>query len=173
MTTFANAPVHTLDRRTLGDHLDRLYRAALVLTRSRDDAEDLVQDTYARVLAKPRLVRGADDLAYLMKALRNTFLSNRRTASRRPTATVALDDVEPIADRAATAPETALANHELFDAISSLPIDSRLTLVAVDVVGLSYREAARALGTREATLTTRLYRARQQLARDWARDAAY
>jgi RNA polymerase sigma-70 factor, ECF subfamily len=67
---------------------------------------------------------------------------------------------------------TALANNELLDAISSLPIDFRLTLVAVDIVGLSYREAARALGTREATLTTRLYRARQQLARDWARDAA-
>ena len=86
MTALANAPVHTLDRRTLGDHLDRLYRAALVLTRSRDDAEDLVQNTYARLLAKPRLVRGADDLAYLIKALRNTFLSNRQAASRRPMA---------------------------------------------------------------------------------------
>src|SRR5689334_19799437 len=46
-----------LDTATLGDHLDRLYRAAWALTGSREDAEDLVQDTYARVLARPRFLR--------------------------------------------------------------------------------------------------------------------
>lgn len=160
-----HAPMHTLDQGTVGDHIDRLYRAALFLTRSREDAEDLVQDTYARVLGKPRLVRGDNDLTYLMKALRNTFLSNRRAARRRPQPTVALDDVELIDARSGTRPETAFANHELLDAIASLPINFRLTLIAVDVAGLSYREAARALGTREETLTTRLYRARQRVGR--------
>jgi RNA polymerase sigma-70 factor, ECF subfamily len=47
----------TLDSARLGDHLDRLYRAAWALSGSREDAEDLVQETYARVLARPRLVR--------------------------------------------------------------------------------------------------------------------
>ena len=48
--------------------------------------------------------------------------------------------------------------------IAELPEDFRLALVAVDIVGLSYREAARLLGTREATITSRLYRARRQVA---------
>ena len=65
----------TLDPARLGDHLDRLYRAAWALCGSREDAEDLVQETYARVLARPRLLRNDDDLGYLLRALRNTFLS--------------------------------------------------------------------------------------------------
>ena len=71
-----------LDPRAMGDHIDRLYRAAWALCGSREDAEDLVQDTFARVLAKPRFLRREDDLAYLLRALRNVFISQRRTASR-------------------------------------------------------------------------------------------
>jgi Sigma-70, region 4 len=52
---------------------------------------------------------------------------------------------------------------ELYATIAALPEDFRLTLVAVDVLGLSYREAARALKVREATITTRLFRARRQV----------
>jgi predicted RNA polymerase sigma factor len=54
---------------------------------------------------------------------------------------------------------------ELYGAIAELPEDFRLALVAVDVLGLSYREASRALKVREATITTRLFRARNQVAR--------
>ena len=53
---------------------------------------------------------------------------------------------------------------EVYATIAELPEDFRLALVAVDVLGLSYREAARALNVREATLTTRLFRARKQVA---------
>ena len=73
----------TLDPARLGDHLDRLYRAAWALCGSREEAEDLVQETYARVLARPRLLRNEDDLGYLLRALRNTFLNQKRTESRR------------------------------------------------------------------------------------------
>ncbi len=73
-----------LDPRSLPRHTDRLYRAAWALCGSREDAEDLVQETFARVLARPRSLRGQDELAYLMRVLRNTFLTQRRTASRRP-----------------------------------------------------------------------------------------
>ena len=73
-----------LDPERLGDHLDRLYRAAWALCGSREDAEDLVQETYARVLRRPRMLRRDEDLAYLLRVLRNTFLNTRRTASRRP-----------------------------------------------------------------------------------------
>jgi RNA polymerase sigma-70 factor, ECF subfamily len=55
---------------------------------------------------------------------------------------------------------------QVFPAIAELPESFRLTLVAVDIAGLSYREAARALGASEATITTRLYRARQRVARE-------
>src|SRR3954465_1952337 len=73
-----------LDPAHLGDHLDRLYRAAWALCGSREDAEDLVQDTYARVLSKPRMLRPDDDLGYLMRVLRNTFISRHRMTERRP-----------------------------------------------------------------------------------------
>jgi len=52
----------------------------------------------------------------------------------------------------------------VYETIAQLPQDFRETLVAIDVLGLSYREAARALGVREATITTRLFRARKQIA---------
>jgi RNA polymerase sigma-70 factor (ECF subfamily) len=54
----------------------------------------------------------------------------------------------------------------LFAAISALPDDFRDAVVAIDVIGLSYREAAQALDVREATMTTRLHRGRQRLARE-------
>jgi RNA polymerase sigma-70 factor, ECF subfamily len=72
-----------LDPARVGDHLDRLYRASWALCGSREDAEDLVQETYARVLARPRLLRNDDDLGYLLRALRNTFLNQKRSESRR------------------------------------------------------------------------------------------
>jgi RNA polymerase sigma-70 factor (ECF subfamily) len=56
---------------------------------------------------------------------------------------------------------------EIFTAIGRLPEDFRLALVAVDILGLSYQEAATSLGTGEATITSRLYRARQRIAREF------
>ena len=82
-----NGNARVLDPAALGDHVDRLYRAAWAMCGSREDAEDLVQDTFARVLAKPRLIRNDDDLGYLLRVLRNTFVSRtarRRGARRRP-----------------------------------------------------------------------------------------
>ncbi len=154
-----------LDPQSLGEHLDRLYRAAWALCGSREDAEDLVQDTFARVLARPRHIRGESDLAYLMQVLRNTFLTSRRTAGRRPRVAATLEDFEFADPRRGTRPEDAVATSEVFDAIAELPEPFRLALIAVDIVGLSYREAGRALDTPEATVTTRLYRARQQVMR--------
>jgi RNA polymerase sigma-70 factor (ECF subfamily) len=117
------------------------------------------------VLRRPRTLTADNDLGYLLKALRNTFLSTRRTASRRPRTEPAPDQLEFIEDRHAVRPEVSVEAAEVYAAISMLPDDFRDALVAIDVVGLSYREAAHALGVREATLTTRLYRARQRVAR--------
>jgi RNA polymerase sigma-70 factor, ECF subfamily len=154
-----------LDPARLGDHVDRLYRAAWALTGSREDAEDLVQDTYVRVLAKRRFLRREDDLGYLLRVLRNTFLNERRTRSRRPRTSPLPEGAEFIEQRGSTHPERALEAREIYEAIAALPEEFRDVLVAVDVAGLSYREAADALGTREGTVMSRLYRARQQIVR--------
>jgi RNA polymerase sigma-70 factor, ECF subfamily len=157
--------VPALDPQSLPRHLDRLYRAAWALCGSPHDAEDLVQETCARVLARPRLLRGQDELAYLMTVLRNTFLTERRTAGRRPrTGGVALEETDPVDPRTGERPEEALQAREIFTVIAGLPERYRLALVAVDIAGLSYREAAGVLETKEATIATRIFRARQQVA---------
>jgi RNA polymerase sigma-70 factor, ECF subfamily len=154
-----------LDPAHLGDHLDRLYRAAWALTGSREDADDLVQETYVRVLARPRFLRREDDLGYLLRVLRNTFLNERRTRSRRPRTSPLPEGFDFVEQRTTAQPERALEATEVYEAIADLPDDFRDVLVAVDVVGLSYKEAADTLGTREGTVMSRLYRARQQIVR--------
>jgi RNA polymerase sigma-70 factor, ECF subfamily len=154
-----------LDPALLGDHVDRLYRAAWALCGSREDAEDLVQETYARLLARPRLLRNEDDLGYLLRALRNTFLNQKRSESRRLRPAPLPDQLDLVPDAHAPQPETALETAELFAAVAALPDDFRDVLVAVDIVGLSYKEAAGALRIREGTVMSRLYRARQQVVR--------
>jgi RNA polymerase sigma-70 factor, ECF subfamily len=154
-----------LDPASLGDHIDRLYRAAWGLCGSRDEAEDLVQETFSRVLRKPRLLRSEDDLGYLLRVLRNTFFTQRRTASRRPRTTPLHDDLDVMEDRSSSNPEDVIETGALYATIAALPDDFRDALVAIDVMGLSYREAARALRVREATITTRLHRARQRVAK--------
>jgi RNA polymerase sigma-70 factor (ECF subfamily) len=136
------------------------------LCHSREEAEDLVQETFARVLRKPRVLRADDDVGYLLGVLRNTFLSGKRSAARRPRTTTLPDGFEAIEDPREQPPDTKLESHEVYGVIAALPALFRDALVAVDVAGLSYREAARSLGIREATLTTRLHRARQRVARE-------
>jgi RNA polymerase sigma-70 factor (ECF subfamily) len=117
-----SASEHLLDPGTLGDHFDRLFRAAWALCGSREDAEDLVQDTYAGVLARPRLVRNDDDLGYLLSAVRNTFFNSRRRAARRPQATRSeLESLELADLRSATLPPAAAERREVFATIAALP----------------------------------------------------
>jgi RNA polymerase sigma-70 factor (ECF subfamily) len=159
------SPDRQLDPEALGDHIDRLYRGARGLCGSREEAEDLVQETFVRVLRKPRILRSEDDLGYLLRVLRNTFISTRRTAARRPQASAPPEALELIEDRRSAQPEARLEAEEVYAAISALPEDFRDAVVAIDLVGLSYREAAHTLGVREATITTRLHRGRQRIAR--------
>ena len=98
-----------------------------------------------------------------MRVLRNTFLSSRRTASRRPQIAARVEELD-LPDRGpGEQPEEALEAQAVYGAIAELPEDFRLALVAVDVLGLSYREAGRALGAPEATITSRLHRARRRV----------
>lgn len=152
--------------------MDRLYRAAWALCGSPHDAEDLVQETYARVLARPRVLRRGDELPYLMQVLRNTYLTGLRTAGRRPRTVELPADESDVLRSSMAEPDIVLEHQEVLEAIAELPDDAREALVAVDIIGVSYREAADALGTSEATITSRLYRARQRVARSVDQEAA-
>src|SRR5947209_7805750 len=110
--------MRVLDPNALAQHLDRLYRAAWALCGSREDAEDLVQETCARVLSRPRVLRGENELYYLLRVLRNTYFSSRRTAARRPRAVAPLEDVIAADPRPMGRPQEALEVHELYATIS-------------------------------------------------------
>lgn len=154
-----------LDPESLADHVGRLYRAAYGLCGSAQDAEDLVQDTFERVLRRPRFLRNSEhDLAYLMRVMRNTWISNGRT--RRPDmvgvepdelAAVAVTPGDPVVGQVVEA-------GAVYDALTGLTDPLRETVVAVDILGLSYREAAQALDCKPGTIMSRLHRGRSQIA---------
>src|SRR4051794_6535671 len=98
----------TLDPARLGDHLDRLYPAAWALCRSREDAEDLVQDTYARLLARPRVLGREGAPGSLLRALPTTSRNQRRSPRRRLGADAPPDPLDVIADPHARQPDAAL-----------------------------------------------------------------
>jgi RNA polymerase sigma-70 factor (ECF subfamily) len=154
-----------LEPKALGDHLDRLYRAAWALCGSREDAEDLVQETYTRVLAKRRTIgRKEDTLPYLLAVLRNTYVSSLRKRDRRPRTAPLEDSENRLAASESASPTTQLAAREVFSAIAALPEDQRDALAAVDVAGLSYQEAADTLEVPVGTIMSRLYRGRNRVA---------
>jgi RNA polymerase sigma-70 factor, ECF subfamily len=152
-----------LDAAALGQHLDRLMRAALSMCGSRADAEDLVQEVCLRVLAKPRRVRGSD-LAYLHGVLRNTYITDYQTRARRKTTPVEPDLLRHIPAGARNDPEVETLAREVHRAIAELPPHYRDAVVAVDVLGLAYSEAAGALGVADGTIMSRLYRGRSAVA---------
>jgi RNA polymerase sigma-70 factor (ECF subfamily) len=157
-----------LDADRLPQHLDRLFRAAVVMTGSRQEAEDLVQETCVRVLRRPRFLRKDDDLAYLMRAMRNAWLNIRRG---RGAEARALQETAVMLERSpAPDPMLSVEAHALLAAVSELPPIYRDVIAAVDVLGLSYKEAAKALRTREGTVMSRLFRARVHVGDALGRD---
>ena len=154
---------HRLEPASLARHRPRLLRAAVAMSGSREDAENLVQETFEHVLRRPRLVQRDRDLAYLLRALRHTCAAHARAAERRRTGPRRPEELEWIADGRG-GPELAMDAQVAFAAIAELSEPLRATIVAVDVVGLSYKEAARLLRTRVGTIMSRLYRAREQVA---------
>jgi len=149
---------------TLPVHIDSLRRAARGMTRTREDAEDLVQDTLVRVLARPRTVESGGAGPYLHQALRNTHVSVLRARDRRPV----LAPLEPEDSRLVAPsggePVEILHTREVIAAIGALPAGQREVVAAVDVAGLAYTEAATQLQIPVGTVMSRLYRGRARLA---------
>jgi RNA polymerase sigma-70 factor (ECF subfamily) len=152
-----------LEPASLATHRPRLIRAAYAMCGSREEAEDLVQETFEHVLRRPRFVQRDRDMAYLLRALRHTCFAQARAAARQRTSPLPPEDLDWIADERACL-DVAMDARLAYAAMAELSEPLRATIIAVDVVGLSYKEAARSLRTRVGTIMSRLYRAREQVA---------
>jgi RNA polymerase sigma-70 factor, ECF subfamily len=150
-------------------HLDALHNLARHLTHRPADAEDLVQETYARALrARAGLAPGADLRAWLFRILRNAFLDGRRREARSPI------DPAPGGTEAPAAGERLLrgdaeleqlrrvVGSEIEAALRALPEDGR-TVVLLDLEGLGEAEIAEVMGCPRGTVKSRLSRARAAL----------
>jgi RNA polymerase sigma-70 factor, ECF subfamily len=151
-----------LDPEAAADHLPRLYRLAWSLSGSRHIAEEVTQETYARVLSRPRRLRASDEFGYLASTLRNVLSDHWRAERRRPPQ---VTDA-PLVDlpHPGGGPEDAVRAGEVYTAVAALPEPFRDIVAAVDLAGMSYAEAADALEIPVGTVMSRLYRARSRLA---------
>jgi RNA polymerase sigma-70 factor (ECF subfamily) len=147
---------------------DRLYNFAHWLTHNREEAEDLVQETYAKALKGFSSFRsGTNFRAWMYRILRNTFLTSR--TGLKATMTLSLDSEEdgPELPVEGDTPETILmerSNLQLVQsAIDELPVYFREILLLCDVEEMSYQEIAETLSIPIGTVMSRLSRARKTL----------
>src|ERR1700730_7108874 len=147
---------------------DQLYNFAHWLTRNREEAEDLVQETYIKALKGfSSFQLGTNFRAWMYRILRNTFLTSR--TGLKVTMTVPLDPEEDGPELAieSDTPETILferANRELLQgAIDELPVYFREILLLCEVEEMSYQEIAETLSIPIGTVMSRLSRARKAL----------
>jgi RNA polymerase sigma-70 factor (ECF subfamily) len=139
-----------------------MVAAARALAGNQADADDLVQEVYLSLLQRPRKLKRGSEVAYLMTMLRNAQVDRYRAAARRQTSS--LDEAEEPEDpRSGLRPDRAAEGREVLDAVHAIESPFRETVVAVDVLGLSYKEAARALDTPVGTVMSRLARGRERV----------
>ena len=153
--------ISLLDPDAAADHRSRLLAVARTLCGSSQLAEDLTQETYARVLSKPRRLSEGADFPYLVRALRNVANDHWRSEQRRPVVVGEVDEDHPSNDRS---PETTVIASEVYTAVADLPEDFRRVVQAVDVLGLSYGQTARQLRIPPGTVMSRLSRGRSRVA---------
>ena len=156
-------------------YIDQLYAAAMRMTRNPADAEDVVQETFAKAYASfHQFTPGTNLKAWLYRILTNTYINSYRKKQREPL----LSDSENVEDwqlaRAEShtssglkSAETVALEHlpdsDVKEALQQLAPDFRLAVFLADVEGFSYKQIAEIMGTPIGTVMSRLNRGRNQL----------
>jgi RNA polymerase sigma-70 factor (ECF subfamily) len=156
-------------------YLDQLYAAGMRMTKNPADAQDLVQETFAKAFAAfGQYQQGTNLKAWLYRILTNTFINVYRKKQRDPyQGTIdELEDWQLGGAESATSTRTRSAEAEAIDhlpdsavkdALQSIPEDFRLAVYLADVEGFSYQEIADIMKTPTGTVMSRLHRGRRML----------
>ncbi len=156
---------------------DQLYKTALRMTRSKEETEDLLQETYLKAYRYyDRFEEGTNLKAWLFRIMKNSFINSYRRRKQLPQH-VEFDELQEGFEETLTPPARAdylhpeadvmagEMDHEVRDALVDLPHDYKMAVLLVDIYGFTYQEVADMLAVPVGTVMSRLYRGRKKMER--------